>query len=78
MRGADAGVTQRPVAERVGLTRHLAAEVLHEERDTSERSVGEIAACLGPRSLESLVDHRIDRRVETLDAGDRLVDEFGR
>ena len=59
----------------------VAHRVLHEERHAAERAVGRVAARrerFGAGLLEALVDHRVERGVQCLDARDRGVDELGR
>jgi hypothetical protein len=63
-------LTQRPQAERGGLTRDRAAHVLVQDRHAAERAVGQVAVGLPSRRLEPGPDHGIQPRIDRLDPGD--------
>ena len=70
--------TQRPEAERRGLTRDHAAQILIQDRHTPERAVGQVPVSLQPRRIEPCPDHGIQLRVDRLNPGDgRLGQLFG-
>ena len=61
------------------IARGVAHRVLHEERHTPKRSVGQVRGRgLGARPIEAFVDHRVERGVQRLDPRDRGVDELER
>ena len=68
--GRPGYLTQRPQAERGGLTRDRAGHVLVQDRDAAERAVGQVAVGLQPRRLEPGRDHGIQPRVDRFHPGD--------
>ena len=63
-------LTQRPEAERRGLTSDHAAQILVQDRHAAERPIGQVTVSLQPRRVEPRPDHRIKLRVDRLDRGD--------
>ena len=79
MRRDEARVTQKlhPHIERVAAVGR--AEILHQEGDAAERSVGNCATlCLRASLLEQRDDYRIQLRVKRLDASNCCVDQVQR
>jgi hypothetical protein len=60
------------------ITGSVTVEVLGDDRHAFERTVGKVTACLLARFLEQRMDHRVQLRIELLDASDRIVDELER
>ena len=79
-RRAVSGLLQVPHALVVGVALHGAEEVLEQDRDAAERAVGQGARrSLLTCAVEELVYHRVELRVELLDALYGSVDElYGR
>jgi hypothetical protein len=63
-------LTQRPEAERRGLARDHAAQILVQDRHAAERAIGQVAVSLEPRRVEPCPDHGIQLRVDRLNPGD--------
>ena len=77
LRPLEALEEPHPAVERV--TRRVAHRVLHEEGHAPERARGpRCRGSLTTGAIETLVDHRVERRVRALDAGDGGVDELRR
>src|SRR6266511_1523989 len=62
-------VAQRPDAERGWFTDDGATEILEQDRYPAKRSVGQLAARLGPCLVEPGADHRVQVWVDRLDTG---------
>jgi hypothetical protein len=72
-------VAQRPVAAVVRLPVLLRAEILQQKRHAAKRSVGQRRRARRiARLVEQRRDHRVQRRVVSLDAVDRRVDQLQR
>src|SRR5947207_463742 len=56
----------------------VGVKILDEQRHTAERPVGQWCLRFGARLVEAPMDHRVELRIELLDAGDRVVDELER
>ena len=56
----------------------LRPEVLQQEGDAAEGSVGQGRGGLAPGPVEELVDDRVQLRIQLLDTSDRPLDQFGR
>ena len=56
----------------------LGPEVLEQQGHALERAVGQLARRGGTGPVEQLVDDRVERGIQPLNAGDGLVDQFGR
>jgi hypothetical protein len=65
---------RRPRMMRVADTSSF--EIFEKKRNTSEWAFGKRSACFGSSLFEALMDHRVDRRVECFDSGNRCIDEF--
>ncbi len=76
-RGDVTDPLQRPRPRVVGLPGHRQRQVLDEEGHTAQRPAGERGE-LGPGPFVARPDHRVDLRVEPLDALNRRVDELFR
>ena len=61
----------------IRLARLHSEDVLQEERHAAERAGGGCRR-VGARLVEARVNHRVQRRVQALDARDRVVDELAR
>ena len=70
------GLFDPHAARVVRLTRDRAAEVLDEEGNAAERTVGEVPGRLDPGRLEAGVDHGVDVGIDGLDSLDCVVDQF--
>ena len=78
MISAVARVSQEPHALVMRVAFDAREEVLEEQRHPSERTVGQRAARVGARLVETGMDDRVQLGIELLDARDRVVDQLER
>ena len=76
MIGDVAEVAQHPVAEMQRLARERSVEILHDDRNPAERAVGRTGVGVGAGARVAPVDHRVELRVDRVDARERGVDEL--
>ena len=72
-----AEVAQETIAEVERLAGERTVEVLHQDRDAAERTVGR-GVGLGVGAVVAPMDHRVELRVHRVDARERGVDQLAR